>query len=336
MAQNFPSLSQVPHGQPLYAILQPYSNLAAFGKQSTFNEKAVESIKNSLLAVYQRVSYILNSVNYAIAHLSEFNSNLNQLQTIQQQMTDIITNILKAREALSANPTANIQIPQLPDLSLLPSHISSSQRDVWFPPQVSFDAGYLQFQKMQNYIAKETTNFPQLHQDMANLLSDLQSKVLAVLGSANRFIENYIAAMEALQNSPSSVGDRIDISRNLSDIVDNGYYWVFSQFSNDITKKLQVLLTYYNDAAYDKPINHLNSFIGDIIPNTSQDKNAGGMLGGFWSQSKMLIDSINTVMQGWTSNNPLESMVNTNLITWKQYKINIDNACNQFGQLLFS
>jgi len=332
-AADFPTKSTP--GGPLYAILKPYSLLSHFGDKSlNYDVEVVETIKKSLAAVANRATFILNSINYAISHLSQFSEALEALQKTQQQMVDILQQVLDCRKSLAKDPTAKVQIPALPGDDQLPLHISSTQRDSYYPPILITKAVIIKTQAMFDHFYKGTvfTTYPEIRTPTGDILGTLQKNFLKVLTDGSLFMETYISTMNALRDHPSTQGDRVSVSDNLKDLIRVSSRRALDVFPKEIGELITAYQDNFNDTKFDEEWRKIVLFVNIFVPTSKEGQ---GIIGNLCADFQNISDAFSLAASFWTTDSKLEELVTPNISLWEEELANLNKFREDFAKFPF-
>jgi hypothetical protein len=139
MAQSLPKHAGK-YGVEMYAELTPYAHLPKSPlDESGFDRAYIESIYNSLVPIFNRAKFILDSAVYALSTPGReklftlpAGKSLDQLKN---DMLAIMNKIIEIDRKLRDDPKAKIDdLPQMPDLELLPRRLWSGSEEKLNPP----------------------------------------------------------------------------------------------------------------------------------------------------------------------------------------------------------
>jgi len=294
----------------------------------------VESVKRSLAAVADRANFILNSVNYAISHLSQFSESMKKLVDTQQMLVGVLQQILVARRDLARDPAAPITIPKLPGDDMLPLHISAAQKDSYFPPVVTMDAILVKFQNTHKtfYEGDVFKTYPEIKNPTSSLLKNIQKDFLKSITDGSLFLENYVSTMTALRDDKSQPEDRDDVISDLSNLVSISSWTAFQVIPSEITSILDSYRAGFSDSKYDAYFQDLLQLINVLFTSKTGD----GILGTFWKDSQNVVDAFTAANSFWTNDTAvLTDIVNPNIPLWSAKKDEIDKFREGIAAFVF-
>lgn len=203
-AQEFPS-KVAGGGEPMYAILAPYSDLEkAPPLTGDLDTLTLNSLRDQLLQTYFTTKKVQDSVNYALDSTNievEFNTTRAKLEKVQQQVATVMLQIRNAWDKLKnwndKTTPLEIYFPAPPPLTDIPRQYWGNDK-AGFPVPDSVYPATLGFAMAQAW--KLTDNLPVESQrnDLENYLETLRTNWNDNFGRAKSYIDNQNESMEAM------------------------------------------------------------------------------------------------------------------------------------------
>jgi hypothetical protein len=207
-------------GEPLYAILSPYSVLLD-APDVGIDTSALDATRQSLLTIYLNAKQVLNSLDYALANPSQFSPDqVKKMATVRQQAIDSIQKVAQIDHDLKANPQAEVHLPEPLSLELIPQRMWGGTAQPIAPPAtivpaaLDFKLGYARS------VALRLDNGP-LRTACLTYLDQVRNDVLANVGNAQDFVQAISSTMSSFGNNiPADEAQQL--AANLADLRDTG------------------------------------------------------------------------------------------------------------------
>ena len=221
MAQSLPKHAGK-YGVEMYAELTPYAHLPKSPlDESGFDRAYIESIYNSLVPIFNRAKFILDSAVYALSTPGReklftlpAGKSLDQLKN---DMLAIMNKIIEIDRKLRDDPKAKIDdLPQMPDLELLPRRLWSGSEEKLNPPdgfnympsqliERSLEA-YAHFRDLKVLDTDENRKFINL---CLNYCRDLHSDIRASYVDVIGFLSDMVDAWKEMNKSADMWDDAL-------------------------------------------------------------------------------------------------------------------------------
>lgn len=211
-------------GQPLLAILKPYSLLADSPIGDTAFNFALDAQRRELLAIVQRGQQMLNSIEYALNYRQEFPPDeLASLTDLRAQIEQTMELAKQADGELRDNPDAKVDLGAiaLPPLSTLPKRFLNLTLKEIAPPTTPLTPGALGFTVARAQLAALGIADEKPRNAELAYLTQIGSDVTTNWGNAYSFHVKLLATIPALQHEISATVAQ-DLVKQLSDTVAQG------------------------------------------------------------------------------------------------------------------
>jgi len=245
-------------------------------------------------------------------------------KTSKKKLLNLLQKVLQIRQSLAKDPfNTKIDIPALPSDNMLPLHISSDQKDSYFPPIVTADGILAKFESIYKLFYKGTTftEFPELKVPVSKLLNSIQSKFLTTITDGSGFMEQYISTMEGLRDEESTADDRGPFVSDLQNFVSQSYWRAFQLIPANMNSLVESSRSSFNDTKYDTYFQEILKFVNSLFTSSTND----GVSGAFWKDIKNVTDAFSLLCSFWTSgDNRVTDLCNPNISLWKELKKDLD------------
>jgi len=305
-------------GEPLVAILQPYSLLEDPPQPNkSIDFGALNTIRQTLTQIYLQAQQILNSVNYALSNPGQFSSEARaNLATVRQDMVSTLQQCMESHRQLQREPTKTITLPKMPSLELIPRRFWGGTLKSIAPPE-GVVPGTLRF---KTGVAKSE----------AQALTDtaLQTKCMAYLDKVDRdvtenlrlasdFVVMLDASMRAFdQELPKEAA--IAIAANLeskraesASTLAAAVMEEQAQFSSLATQRPE------------PPLDFLKKDLNLVLWGADNLQYGGAK---FWSALKDTTDALTTIANAWAPKGKGGDYYSYKTGMWKQLKQTIHDA----------
>ena len=318
---NLPKTVEI-NANNMYAILKPYSLLqnAPAGKDD-INLAALNLLRDTLTTVFTRAKTILDAVNYALTpgNRSQFNQTDAELETIQQNMTNVVSAVLKASADLQSNINAPIVIPPTPSLSLIPER-------AWGGPTIPICPPNLVTPSVLVYKLKSVVNQIQemdANSDFAiscmNYVTQVISDVKKNFFNINDAITAFNGYMVGLDEQPA---DREKILQSLSDYLQTQMQVISTMVENE--KEMYNFLATPTNAA-DNKLDFLNGSAGLNPMLWSPDSVQYGGIA-FWTSLSTALATLQKSVPNWGLTDKSSEFISFNQNLWTNVQADFRDA----------
>ena len=357
MAQSLPKHASQ-YGVEMYAELTPYANLPKSPlDESGFDRAYIESIYNSLVPIFNRAKFILDSAVYALSTPGReklftlpAGKSLDQLKN---DMLAIMNKIIEIDRKLRDDPKAKIDdLPQMPDLELLPRRLWSGSEEKLNPPdgfnympsqliERSLEA-YAHFRDLKVLDTDENRKFINL---CLNYCRDLHSDIRASYVDVIGFLRDMVDAWKEMNKSADIWDDALsalteDLSKKQT-VLENRLANRKNQFSaiQQKAKAIKQLRKLENGPRgeerfesaslaleYFEGSEGLNYELRDIVGDS------GGLVR-FWSFMAPSLAKFEGKVKQLPTNAKLSNYFTFDRVAWEQVQQNYDNAARAWREL---
>ena len=207
-ASNLPNMVQN-NGTPMYAIIKPYSLLqdAPQTARNTLDLEALNTIKETLSRLFLRAKFILDSVEYTLSHMNQFNVSEDELQRIKKNMITTIEKVKDLSNRLKQAPDDSKkiaqEIPDTPVLDIIPPRIFE-EKELIEVPLVTPLPLVVRLHATINNLDRINLD-EELKQKCREYLDRIQRNIATNFNNAKEFLNifpDYITAMDTPNRSP--------------------------------------------------------------------------------------------------------------------------------------
>jgi hypothetical protein len=357
MAQSLPKHAGK-YGVEMYAELTPYAHLPKSPlDESGFDRAYIESIYNSLVPIFNRAKFILDSAVYALSTPGReklftlpAGKSLDQLKN---DMLAIMNKIIEIDRKLRDDPKAKIDdLPQMPDLELLPRRLWSGSEEKLNPPdgfnympsqliERSLEA-YAHFRDLKVLDTDENRKFINL---CLNYCRDLHRDIRASYVDVIGFLRDMVDAWKEMNKSADIWDDALsalteDLSKKQT-VLENRLANRKNQFSaiQQKAKAIKQLRKLENGPRgeerfesaslaleYFEGSEGLNYELRDIVGDS------GGLVR-FWSFMAPSLAKFEGKVKQLPTNAKLSNYFTFDRVAWEQVQQNYDNAARAWREL---
>ena len=292
-ASKFPA-SVAAGGAPMFAILKPYALLKTPPASGTsIDIGPIKAIRQTLTQIYLQAKQVLDSVNYAMNNPSQFDAKqLQGLDIVRQNMMDRMNAVIGANDQLKRDPKAKIELPPMPDLSLIPQRLWGGTLTVIAPPSGVVPSN-LRYKIGMAKSSAWALDDGDLKTNCLKYLEQVEKDVTSNLNNAANFIDTLTSIIEALDNAIPSKDAKQVVAR-LADMQGNSAF----ELATSIDKEIAQYAT-FSGKSTNPQLAFLELNLNPVLWSTT-DAQYGGVK--FWEDLKTTTDALTTIAGNWQEN----------------------------------